>query len=82
LRQPQNWTPFDTLDERCERHAALLHGILENNVDKWQKEFLDALRSENRGAEEIRAAMQTPTLDRSGTGRSQIISGAALPGRA
>ena len=41
------------LDERRERHAALLHGILESNVDKWQKDFLDALRSENRAAEEI-----------------------------
>jgi hypothetical protein len=59
-----------------------LHGILENNVDKWQKDFLDALRSENQAAEEIRAAMQTPNHDRPGAGRSQIISGAALPGRA
>ena len=39
------------LDERRERHAALLHGIFENNVDKWQKDFLDALRSENRAAD-------------------------------
>ncbi len=30
-------------EERWERHAALLHGILENNVDKWQRDFLDAL---------------------------------------
>src|SRR4029077_21131520 len=59
------------LDERRERHAALLHGILENNVDKWKKDFLDALRSENRAAEETRAATQTPTLDRPGTRRSR-----------
>ena len=64
------------------RHAALLHGILENDVDKWQKDFLDALRSDNRGAEEIRSAMQTLTLERPGTGRSRVISGAALQGRA
>jgi trehalose 6-phosphate synthase len=70
------------LDERRERHAALLHGILENDVDKWQNDFLDALRSDNRGAEEIRSAMQTPTLERPGTGRSRVISGAALQGRA
>jgi trehalose 6-phosphate synthase len=68
------------LEERRERHAALLRGILENNVDKWQKDFLDALRSENRVGEEIRAAMQTPTLNRPGTGRSRIIPGAALQG--
>jgi trehalose 6-phosphate synthase len=68
------------LEERRERHAALLRGILENNVDKWQKDFLDALRSENRVGEEIRAAMQTPTLNRPGRGRSRIISGAALQG--
>jgi trehalose 6-phosphate synthase len=71
-----------SLDERRERHAALLHGILENNVVKWQKDFIDVLRSDNRGAEEIRSAMQTPTLERPGTGRSRVISGAALQGRA
>jgi trehalose 6-phosphate synthase len=38
-------------EERRDRHAALLHGILENNVDKWQKDFLDALRNEVRSAE-------------------------------
>ena len=41
------------LEERCERHTALLHGILENNVDKWQKDFLDALRGEDRTTEEV-----------------------------
>jgi trehalose 6-phosphate synthase len=30
------------LDERRERHAALLHVIIENDVNKWQKDFLDA----------------------------------------
>ena len=53
-------------DERRERHAALMAAITDYSIDKWQKDFLAALRSENRGAEEIRAAMQTPTLDRSG----------------
>jgi trehalose 6-phosphate synthase len=32
------------LEERRERHAALLHGIFENDVNKWQRDFLDALR--------------------------------------
>src|SRR4029077_8864272 len=41
------------LDERRERHAALLHGILENNVDKWQRDFLGALRKEDRTAESL-----------------------------
>jgi trehalose 6-phosphate synthase len=39
------------LEERRERHAALLHGILENNADKWQRDFLGALRNEDRTAE-------------------------------
>jgi trehalose 6-phosphate synthase len=61
------------LDERRERHAALIHGILENNVDKWQNDFLDALRSEDRTSEEIRAAMQMSTVDRPGARRSGIV---------
>ena len=69
------------LDERRERHAALMRGILENNVDKWQREFLDALRSEDRTAEEIQAAMQRSTLDRPGTKRNGIVPGAASQGR-
>jgi trehalose 6-phosphate synthase len=32
------------LEERRERHAALMHGIFENDVNKWQRDFLDALR--------------------------------------
>jgi trehalose 6-phosphate synthase len=51
------------LAERRERHAALLHGILENNVNKWQKDFLDVLRGDDPTGKEIRVAM----LD--GTGR-------------
>jgi trehalose 6-phosphate synthase len=45
------------LDERRERHAALLHGIIENDVNKWQKDFLDALRNEHLTAAETRSAM-------------------------
>src|SRR5271170_7143885 len=45
------------LDERRERHAALLHGIIENDVNKWQKDFLDALRNEGLTAAETRSAM-------------------------
>jgi trehalose 6-phosphate synthase len=32
------------LEERRERHAALLRGIFENDVNKRQRDFLDALR--------------------------------------
>jgi trehalose 6-phosphate synthase len=65
------------LEERRERHAALLRGVFENNVDKWQKDFIDALHREDRDADEIRAAMQMPKLDRPGTSRSGIVPGAA-----
>jgi trehalose 6-phosphate synthase len=47
------------LEERRERHAALMAAITHNSMDKWQKDFLDALASENGGVEEIRAAIQT-----------------------
>jgi trehalose 6-phosphate synthase len=70
------------LEERCERHAALLHGILENNVDKWQSNFLDALRGEDRTADESRAATKTSILDRPGARRSGVIPNAAPQGRA
>jgi trehalose 6-phosphate synthase len=70
------------LDERRERHAALLNGILENNVDKWQRDFLDALRSQDRSAEEIQAAMQAPTFDRPAAKKNGVVSRAASQGRA
>jgi trehalose 6-phosphate synthase len=54
------------LEERRERYSALLRGIVENNVDKWQRDFLDALRSEDRTAEEVRTAMQMSNPDRIG----------------
>jgi trehalose 6-phosphate synthase len=31
------------LQERRERHAALLRGIFENNINKWQRDFIDTL---------------------------------------
>ncbi|HKM72362.1 MAG TPA: trehalose-6-phosphate synthase, partial [Stellaceae bacterium] len=69
------------LDERRERHAALLNGILENDVDKWQGDFLDALRSQDRSAEEIKAAMQTPTFDPAAK-QNGVVPGGASQGRA
>jgi len=47
------------LDERRQRHAALLESILENDVHKWQNDFLDALLTERRSAEHSRFATQT-----------------------
>jgi trehalose 6-phosphate synthase len=70
------------LDERRERHAALMHGILENNVDKWQRDFLDALRSENRTGQEIQAAVRRSVLDRPRARRSGAIPGTNIAGRA
>jgi trehalose-6-phosphate synthase len=68
--------------ERRERHVALLNEILENNVDKWQGDFLDALRSQDRSAEEIQAAMQAPTFDRPAAKKNGVVSRAASQGRA
>jgi trehalose 6-phosphate synthase len=46
------------LDERRERHAALLQDSIENDVNKWQKDFLDALRNEGLTAAETRSVTQ------------------------
>jgi trehalose 6-phosphate synthase len=48
-----------SLEERRERHAALMAAITENSIDKWQKDFLDALSGEDSALEEIRTAIQT-----------------------
>ncbi len=48
-----------SLEERRERHAALMTAITENSIDKWQKDFLDAISSEDGGLEEIQTAIQT-----------------------
>ena len=47
------------LEERRERHAALMAAISENNIDKWQKNFLDALSNEESALQEIQNAIQT-----------------------
>ena len=70
------------IDERRERHAALLHHILENNVDKWQEDFLNTLRVEDRTTDESQAATKSSVLDRPRPGRSGVISNAAAQGRA
>ena len=46
------------LDERRERHSALLQDTIENDVNKWQKDFLDALRNEDLTAAETRSVTQ------------------------
>jgi trehalose 6-phosphate synthase len=35
------------LEERCERHQALLAAVLSYDVDRWQREFLEALRGDD-----------------------------------
>ncbi len=47
-----------SLEERRERHAALMATITANNIDKWQKDFLHALSSEDGSFEEIQTAVQ------------------------
>jgi trehalose 6-phosphate synthase len=49
-----------SLEERRERHAALMTTIAENNIDKWQRDFLNALSSEDSPLEEIQTAIRTP----------------------
>ena len=67
------------LDERRERHAALLHSVIENDVNKWQKDFLDVLRNEDLTAAETLSATQMSTLDGQRTERRRIAG--TLPQR-
>jgi len=67
------------LDERRERHAALLHSVIENDVNKWQKDFLDVLRNEDLTAAESLSATQMSTLDGQRTERRRIAG--TLPQR-
>jgi trehalose 6-phosphate synthase len=48
-----------SLAERRARHSALIKTITENNIEKWQKDYLDALSSEDNAIEEIQAAVRT-----------------------
>src|SRR3984957_6955667 len=61
-------------EERRERHAALMAAITENSIDKWQKDFLDALSNENRALEEIQTAIQTTRADLQERPRTRTIS--------
>jgi trehalose-6-phosphate synthase len=45
------------LEERRERHAALLRANLEHNLSNWLMGFLDALRGDDSTVEETGAAM-------------------------
>jgi trehalose 6-phosphate synthase len=53
-----------SLEERRERHAALMMAITGNNIDKWQRDFLDALASEDSSVEEIQTAIQSNRQER------------------
>jgi trehalose 6-phosphate synthase len=50
------------LAERCARHRELLAGVAENDVDKWVREYLDALQGEDGLAEQIEASFAQPIL--------------------
>jgi trehalose 6-phosphate synthase len=63
-----------SLEERRDRNAALMQGIRENDGNRWQQNFLAALRDEDRTAEEIRAALQTVgTADRMPSRRRAVL---------
>jgi trehalose 6-phosphate synthase len=65
-----------SLEERRERHAALMAAIVANNIDKWQRDFLDALASEDHTAEEIQTAIQGSLQERPHTTTiSQMTAG-------
>jgi trehalose 6-phosphate synthase len=51
------------LEERRERHAGLLRANLEHNVNKWQKDFLEALRMDDPAGEEIRFPARSASPD-------------------
>jgi trehalose 6-phosphate synthase len=56
-----------SLEERRERHAALLATVLEHDVDRWQKEYLAALREDEGFSGEILLAQkskETPLIIR------------------
>jgi len=69
--------------ERRARHQALLANVCEYDVDRWQREFLAALRGDEGMRDELRAAVATPRPRRA---RPQSIDpdaarGAWEPGR-
>jgi trehalose 6-phosphate synthase len=49
------------LEERRARHQELLARVCENDIDKWQREFLTALQGEDV-VEEFQASLQLPAL--------------------
>jgi trehalose-6-phosphate synthase len=65
------------LEERRERHAALLRANSEHNVNKWQTDFLNALRIDDPTRDEIRATI----LDEAAQLGSSGIAGSGLASR-
>jgi trehalose 6-phosphate synthase len=63
-----------SIDERRERHAALMAAITENSIVKWQKNFLTALSNEDSALEEIQNAVQTTRGDLQERPRAATIS--------
>jgi trehalose 6-phosphate synthase len=49
------------LEERRARHQELLARVCENDIDKWQREFLTALQGDDV-VEEFQASLQLPAL--------------------
>jgi trehalose 6-phosphate synthase len=62
------------LDERRERHAALMATIAENSIDKWQKDFLFALSNEDSSLADIQTAIQATQGNLQERARTATIS--------
>ena len=50
------------LAERRARHKDLLARVTENDIDKWQRDYLAALHGENGGADEPASARPAPRV--------------------
>jgi trehalose 6-phosphate synthase len=63
-----------TLEERRARHQALLAVVSAYDLDRWQREFLAALRDENGSAQELqnlKAIARTPSARSTGLYKSE-----------
>jgi trehalose 6-phosphate synthase len=52
------------LEERRARHQALLAVVSDYDIDRWQQDFMSALRGDNAGAQEMQnlpAVVRSPT---------------------
>jgi len=65
------------LEERRARHQALLAVVSTYDVDRWQREFLTALRGENGSSHELE---NMPAIARSPSGRPATLYSGGVGG--